>query len=92
MRSAPRRDHWPNAFSMLFAGGGINPGQVIGATDRRGEQVVDRRVGVRDFLATIYHHLGVETEGLQFQDFFGRPISVLPDGQPIPELCRSVVS
>jgi Protein of unknown function (DUF1501) len=82
------RDHWPNACSMLFAGGGIQAGQVIGATDRRGEEVVDRRFGVRDFLATIYNHLGIDAAGLQFQDFFGRPISVLADGQAIPELCR----
>jgi hypothetical protein len=71
---------------MLFAGGGMRTGQVVGATDRRGEQVIERRVGVRDFLATIYRHLGIDTAGLQFHDFSGRPIPVLPDGTPIAEL------
>ena len=37
----PGRDHWPHANSMIWAGGGIRTGQVIGATDRRGEDVVD---------------------------------------------------
>ncbi len=85
-RVQPGRDHWPHATSMLFAGGGMRTGQVIGATDRRGEFVVERAVGVRDFLATIYRHLGVETSGLQFQDFSGRPIPVPADGTPIREL------
>src|ERR1700720_3885109 len=40
-RMQPGRDHWPSANSMLFAGGGIRTGQVIGATDARGEQVVE---------------------------------------------------
>jgi uncharacterized protein (DUF1501 family) len=82
----PGRDHWPSATSMLFSGGGMRTGQVIGATDRRGEQVVERRVGVTNFLATIYHHLGIQTAGLQFQDFSGRPIPVPADGAPIDEL------
>ncbi|MBX9791213.1 MAG: DUF1501 domain-containing protein [Pirellulales bacterium] len=82
----PGRDHWPNATSMLFAGGGIATGQVIGATDRRGEQVVERRIGVHDFLATVYRHLGVATAGLEFNDFAGRPIPVLNGGTVVPEL------
>ena len=54
----PGRDHWPRAVSLIFSGGGIAGGQVVGATDRLGADVTRRRVGVRDFLATIYHHLG----------------------------------
>src|SRR5439155_4643195 len=56
----PGRDHWPRADSMLFAGGGIRTGQVIGATDQRGEDPISRRVGPGDFLATIYRHLGID--------------------------------
>jgi hypothetical protein len=82
----PGRDHWPNATSMLFAGGGMRTGQVIGATDRNGAEVVERRVGVADFLATIYRHLGIDTAGLAFADFSGRPIPVPADGTPIREL------
>ena len=82
----PGRDHWPRATSLLFAGGGIQGGEVIGATDRRGEDVTERRVGVHDFLATVYRHLGVDPRGVQFQDFAGRPIPILSEGTPIPEL------
>jgi uncharacterized protein (DUF1501 family) len=82
----PGRDHWPNANSMLFAGGGIVTGQVIGATDRRGEETVERRVGPQDFLATIYQHLGVDFERVTIPDFSGRPITIVRNGKPIPEL------
>ncbi len=84
----PGRDHWPNATSMLFAGGGIETGAVIGGTDRRGEQVVDRRIGPHDFLATMYRHLGIDVEGLEFRDFSGRPIPVLNGGTALSELAR----
>ena len=82
----PGRDHWPRATSMLFAGGGITPGQVIGATDIRGEDVVARRIGPVDFLATMYRHLGVDPSRVEFTDFSGRPIPVLNAGSPIQEL------
>ena len=82
----PGRDHWPSATSLLFAGGGMRTGQVIGATDRIGAEVVERRVGVSDLLATIYRHLGIGTTNLQFPDFSGRPIPVPADGTPIAEL------
>jgi Protein of unknown function (DUF1501) len=82
----PGRDHWPSANAMLFAGGGITTGQVIGATDRRGEQVVERRVGVGDFLATAYRHLGIDAGNITIPDLSGRPIPILQDGSPIQEL------
>ena len=86
----PGRDHWPRANSMLFAGGGIRPGQVIGATDARGEDPVERRVGTGDFLATIYNHLGIDYERLAIANFSGRPVPILNSGAPIPELQRSL--
>jgi hypothetical protein len=82
----PGRDHWPSANSFVFSGGGIAEGQVIGATDRRGEQAVDRRLGIGDFVATIYRHLGFDAERVAIPDFSGRPIPILPDGRPIKEL------
>lgn len=85
----PGRDHWPRANSMLFAGGGIRTGQVIGATDARGEDPTDRRVGTGDFLATIYQHLGIDYEHLAIADFTGRPVPILNSGAPIPELQRT---
>jgi hypothetical protein len=85
----PGRDHWPAANSMIWAGGGITGGQVIGSTDRRGEQVIDRRVGTHDFLATIYHHLGIDFEHTLIPDRLGRPMRLVADGQAIPELCAT---
>ena len=82
----PGRDHWPRANTMLFAGGGMQTGQVIGKTDPRGEDPVDRRVGPGDFLATIYQHLGINAEQVAIPNFSGRPIPILPHGKPIPEL------
>ncbi len=82
----PGRDHWPNATSFLFSGGGIPGGQVIGATDARGEQVTDRRVGIGDFVATVYRHLGIDAARVTVQNFAGRPVPILNEGKPIPEL------
>ena len=84
----PGRDHWPRANSMLFAGGGIATGQVIGATDARGEDAVERIVGPEDFLATIYTHLGIDYENVAIPDFSGRPIPIMREGQAIVELAR----
>jgi len=82
----PGRDHWPQANSMIWAGGGIRTGQVIGATDHRGEEVVDRRMGPQDFLATIYRHLGIDYQRVMIPDHSGRPTPIVTNGQAIPEL------
>jgi hypothetical protein len=82
----PGRDHWPSANSLIFSGGGIAEGQLIGATDRRGEQAVERRFGIGEFVATVYRHLGVDAERVAIPDFSGRPIPILQEGQPIEEL------
>ena len=82
----PGRDHWPRANSMLFAGRGVETGQVIGATDRHGEDPIERRVGPGDFLATIYHHLGIDYENVAIPNFAGRPIPILNNGRHIREL------
>lgn len=84
----PGRDHWPQANTMLFAGGGIATGQVIGATDARGEEVTERRCGPEDFLATLYQHLGIDYRRVSFLDRRGRPTPIINQGQAIPELGR----
>ena len=61
---------------------------MIGATDKRGEDVVDRACGPGDFLATIYHHLGIDAGKVTIRDFNGRPTAIVNDGRPIPELVR----
>ena len=82
----PGRDHWPQAFSNLWAGGGSRGGQVVGATDARGEQVVSRRSTAHDFLATLYAHLGIDWSHVTIRDLSGRPTPIVDHGRPIPEL------
>ena len=53
------RDHWPNCYTQLLAGGGIRGGQVYGASDRNAAYVKDRPVSPEDFHATILHAFGL---------------------------------
>lgn len=82
----PGRDHWPQAGSVLVACGGIRAGQVIGATDRLGNEPVERRLGPEDLLATIYSHLGFDPRSATLHDASGRPLPILESGSPIAEL------
>jgi uncharacterized protein (DUF1501 family) len=82
----PGRDHWPRAFSNVWAGGGIQTGGIIGATDKRGEDVIERPCNPGDFLSTIYHHLGIDSSKVTINDFNGRPTHLVNDGKPIAEL------
>ena len=79
------RDHWGNAGVMLFAGAGVRGGQVIGATDERGEYVTERPIRPPEVAATIYHALGVDYEKALITPQ-GRPVRILPDCEPIKEL------
>ena len=79
------RDHWGALMSILMAGGGLNVGQVIGASNANGEVPIDRPISPTDVLATMYRHLGVDTSQHTLTRQ-GRPIPILPDGEPIREL------
>ena len=81
----PGRDHWSRAMSIFLAGGGLKMGQVIGATNRRGEEPVERIMNSNCLLATLYHRFGIDTTR-SFNDFAGRPIPILTEGEPIREL------
>ncbi|MAH97254.1 MAG: sulfatase [Pedosphaera sp.] len=61
------RDHHPQAYTMWFAGGGIQPGVTMGATDELGFNVVEDSVHVHDIQATILHLLGLDHERLTFR-------------------------
>jgi hypothetical protein len=65
------RDHYPDCFSILMAGGGIKPGFSYGQTDELGFSVVENKVHVHDLQATILHLLGFDHEKLTFR-FQGR--------------------
>lgn len=86
----PGRDHWPQAGSLIVAGGGMRTGQIVGATNSKGEYPVERPVTPNDIWATVYQHLDIDyTESLP--DFTGRPMPILPFGSPIPELLPAAV-
>jgi hypothetical protein len=57
------RNHFGAAFSYLVAGGGFVGGKVVGATDPRGEKVIERPVFPWDFAETIYTLMGIDTKG-----------------------------
>jgi len=61
------RDHHPHAFSMWLAGGGVRGGMTYGATDEFGYYVVDKRVTMPDFHATLLHLLGLDHRRLTFR-------------------------
>lgn len=79
------RDHWPNAMSALVSGGGLRMGQVVGATNSKAEYPTERPMSPQHLLATIYRHLGIDHRST-LVDFFGRPVHLLSEGEPIGEL------
>lgn len=79
------RDHWPNAFSIVMAGGGVRGGQVIGATDSQAAEVTDRPVTPEDMVATILFALGIDHEKMLHTPL-GRPVAVADGGRVVNEL------
>jgi hypothetical protein len=78
------RDHWPDVYSVLLAGGGIQGGRVFGSSDSRAAYPRDCPVGPEEIHATIYHALGLPEE-THIADAFGRPMA-LYQGKPIQPL------
>lgn len=79
------RDHWGNVFTALLAGGGLRHGQVIGSSDAKGAVPQDRPLDPADLFATMYRVLGISPHEAP-PDYSGRPIPLLPGGEPIREL------
>jgi uncharacterized protein (DUF1501 family) len=79
----PGRQHWPNCWTAIVAGGGTRGGAVIGETDKIGAYVKDRPVRVQDLGATIFHSLGIAGETRLGRDGFTRPVST---GDPLLDL------
>lgn len=79
------RDHWPRVFSVLWAGGGVPGGQVVGASDAQGESPAQRPVTPADLVASAATLLGIDPRTtLATPD--GRTIPISRDGRPVPEL------
>jgi uncharacterized protein (DUF1501 family) len=79
------RDHWPQAFSIVMAGGGLRKGVVLGATDKIGASVTDRPVTPPDMAATILHALGIDPTTV-VHTTTGRPVELASGGKPVLEL------
>jgi hypothetical protein len=79
------RGHWPEAGFLWLGGGGLKTGQVIGATDDRGEAVIGSPIGMKNVLATVYRILGINP-AITFPDHRGRPQVILDEQDPIAAL------
>lgn len=79
------RDHWGAVMSVLVAGGGFKMGQIIGKSDSKGAVPVEKPYRPEHVLASIYHHLGIDTS-MTFADSSGRPRYVLETDEIIQEL------
>ncbi len=79
------RDHWPQSGFALMAGGGLRMGQVIGATDARGENPRGRAYTPQNVLATLYYVLGIDPV-TTVNDHQGRPHYLLDDREKVAEL------
>lgn len=69
--SVDGRGHYPQAWSMWLAGGGVQGGRVIGATDAQGERVIERPVTVPDLFASLAHATALDAEKIYYSN--GRP-------------------
>lgn len=79
------RDHWSMAQTVIFAGGGTTPGQVIGATDSQAAAPTTEPIGVNDLLRTIHVLLGINPDR-QYLGPLGRPVPLVDGGRVIHEL------
>jgi hypothetical protein len=78
------RDHWPHAYTVLVAGGGVRGGQVYGASDGRAAYVREAPVSPPDLQATVLHALGIRP-GTLLQDRQGR-LHAASEGVPVAGL------
>ena len=70
------RDHFPNAWTTVLAGGGVRGGQAVGKTSADGTEVSDRPISTADLLATVCGALGVDAERQNMSNV-GRPIRLV---------------
>jgi len=81
------RDHWPRVSCAALACGGMNHGQVIGATDKKAGEAVDRPVKFGEVFATLYTAMGINVQATTVPDLQGRPRYLVDDGvKPLQEL------
>jgi hypothetical protein len=79
------RDHYPLAYSTVFAGGGVKGGYVYGSTDKDGRRVADKQVTPSDFQATIGHAMGLPVDEVVMSPS-NRPFTVGDKGAPVTDI------
>jgi hypothetical protein len=79
------RDHYPLAYSTVFAGGGVKGGYTYGSTDKDGRRVADKQVTPQDFQATIGHAMGLPVDEVVMSPS-NRPFTVGDKGTPITDI------
>jgi uncharacterized protein (DUF1501 family) len=84
-RKSAGRDHWAGLNTLVFMGGGLKAGQVIGESDDRAGYPRSRAIWPQDLMATIFQVVGIDLK-VQYVHPSGRPISMIEEGQPIEEL------
>jgi hypothetical protein len=80
------RDHWPNCYSCLIAGGGIRGGAFFGESDRHGAYPKTSPVHPYDLISTVYHALGIDPE-IEYPDRLNRPRRLVDHGAAVLGLC-----
>jgi hypothetical protein len=76
------RDHWPDCYSCLIAGGGVRPGSVYGESDRFGAYPKSNPVHPYDLIATLFHTLGIDL-ATEYRDTLDRPRRLIEHGSPV---------
>jgi len=79
------RDHWARAMNALMAGGDVQGGQVIGATDAKAEGPAGNGFTPDDLAASFFQNIGINPK-TEYAANVGRPITLIRDGEPIPGL------
>jgi uncharacterized protein (DUF1501 family) len=79
------RDHWAPLSTLALAGGGLKMGQVVGESSAKLDVPKSKPIGPQDLMATVFHVLGIDTK-TQFTNPQGRPVNMVEEGHPIPEL------
>ncbi|HZZ73976.1 MAG TPA: DUF1501 domain-containing protein [Pirellulales bacterium] len=84
-KGTPGRDHWGNSMFCLLAGGGVQGGRIVGATNPLGEYPTERPCTPGDLHATVYHVLGIDPQ-TTYYDRLNRPFTAVSQGDVIQEL------
>lgn len=79
------RDHWAPLSTLALAGGGLKMGQVIGESNSKAEVPATNPIGPQDLMSSVLKVLGIDPK-LQFVNQAGRPVTLVEEGNPIPEL------